>query len=1274
MATAPDTVHQRRVGTLVSADLSGFTAMSERLAELGRRGSEELTRTVNASFTVLIDRAAAEGGDVLKFGGDALLVWFADDERAGCHATRAVRAAAAMQAALEGPRLRRHRLRMSVGIHSGDFDLFLVGTERRELVLCGAPVTTVVGLESRADPGEVLVSDATAQRLPAQWCGRREDSGVVVDLRAVPRRRTSPPGPEHASLEGPDLSGVALDALIGPGLAAQLSALSHTGGEHRMASIGFVELDGTDDLVATSSAATMAARLHAVIDDVQAVAARYGVTFLYTDVISDGVKLLCSAGAPTGSGHDEESILRFASDLVHELHPGRLRAGVHRGRVFAGFLGSDSRRTYTVMGDPVNLAARLLARTRTGQVLASTELLGRSRAGFETTVVTPFLVKGKSEPVSAMLVGRPIGSRTAQEAAPVRMVGREVEVATLSEAVVDALRGVGRVIEVVGEPGMGKTRLLDSVARDPRLPVRYLVECQPYDGLTPYRGVRPLLRAALGIPLAADQWRAGELLAARTTELAPELTGLLPLVAATVDAVVPATAEADAIAPEFRQRRAHEAVLDLLESALDGPALLAIEDAHFIDDASLQLVRELCERAGDRPWLVCVTRRPDAAPAVRDPKRATVLRIGPLDPKATADLAAAAAGSGTALRDLELAALVERAGGNPLFVLELVRAGHAGSLEELPESIERLVAMRIDRIDPAARMVLRQAAVLGPTVDLALLDAVRESEGAGPVGGDVLVELTDLLEPCSPGSLRFRHATFRDVAYEGLPFARRQHLHRTVGHLLEDGVAGSPDPALLSVHFWHAGDAARTWRYSVAAGDAAWARHAVVEAIGAYGRALSLSRRLQRLDPFEIGLVSERLADAYERAARYDEALAAYRSARRRLGAESPASARLARKTADVHQRSGRYDAALRWYQRGLARCDHLARAGATRAELLLGMAATEERRGRVAEALELAMQARALARRARDRRLEAQALSLLQALSSYEPGGLGRTHGQRALRLLDKVGDVHLQGKVLNNLGVEAYFRGDWAGATESYAQAADRFDRAGDAVEGATARNNLGEIRADQGHWAEAAELFERARTCWQASGFRIGIGVSTSNLGRLAARRGDHDDADRLLGEALETFAAIGARVYVVDVRARYLEALALRGCAPEILERAMPAELHDLADVGGASRSLALRSVAWAQAELGDPTSALVTVRDALDVARTDGNPFEVALTLRMDHAISRAAGLDGGDRLLDEAQRVLDGLGVVRLAEPASPPSPATVSAPVIAPAPASTLR
>ena len=156
-------------GTLVSADISGFTRLSELLATLGRAGAEELTDLLNGCFDRMIAACEELGGDVLKFGGDALLVLFTGDD----HAARACLASAGMRASVVAPITTRQggrlRLRMSVGAHSGTFSLFLVDGGHLELIVCGPAASTTVRCEAEAAAGQIMVSDSTARLLPHRW-------------------------------------------------------------------------------------------------------------------------------------------------------------------------------------------------------------------------------------------------------------------------------------------------------------------------------------------------------------------------------------------------------------------------------------------------------------------------------------------------------------------------------------------------------------------------------------------------------------------------------------------------------------------------------------------------------------------------------------------------------------------------------------------------------------------------------------------------------------------------------------------------------------------------------------------------------------------------------------------------------------------------------------------------------------------------------------------------------------------------------------------------
>ena len=193
----PGQLHRRITGSMVFVDISGFTKMSERLARLGKRGAEEVTSVISGCFDRLLADAYAAGGTLLKFGGDALLLLFRGDH----HAEQAAAAALEMRATLRTIRVfeteaGRVRLGMTSGVHSGDFDFFLVGESHRELIVAGPAATELVDVEGAATTGEVLASAACARLLPAANVGACADRSPPPQgpaaRRATPRRSSTP--------------------------------------------------------------------------------------------------------------------------------------------------------------------------------------------------------------------------------------------------------------------------------------------------------------------------------------------------------------------------------------------------------------------------------------------------------------------------------------------------------------------------------------------------------------------------------------------------------------------------------------------------------------------------------------------------------------------------------------------------------------------------------------------------------------------------------------------------------------------------------------------------------------------------------------------------------------------------------------------------------------------------------------------------------------------------------------------------------------------------
>jgi tetratricopeptide (TPR) repeat protein len=845
-------------------------------------------------------------------------------------------------------------------------------------------------------------------------------------------------------------------------------------------------------------------------------------------------------------------------------------------------------------------------------------------------------------------VGAVTGVREEEAAQALRIVGREAELERLRAAVDAARMRQAQLIELVGEPGIGKSRLVEELKTLAIGFNQLTASCERYATSVPFYPFREILRPVAGIMPGLSAEEAGAHLQSWIPAAMPDLAPWLPLLAIPFDAKVEMTPETAAIDPAFRRDKLHEALEQFFLLMFLTPTLMVFEDSHWMDDSSRFALAHLMANPLGRPLLVCVTRRPEGLPIMADGSGA--IELQPLGEKEAAELVLAAA-EDVALSRETMSVLAERSGGNPLFVRELVAAARVGTtLDGLPESVETLITTRIDTLDAGDRVLLRYAAVIGPTFDLELLGEVLEGEQEDLHELERWRRLGDFLGWEEEDRLRFHHDLFRATAYEGLSFRRRREIHRRVGQALvrRAGERVDEEAAVLSLHFFEAGELDHAWRYAVLAGDRARASYANVVAAGLFERALAAARELQR-PATEVARVAESLGDVCELFGAYERAEAAYAQAQE-LVSDVVASARLMRKRGVLGERLGDYDQAVDWYERAL---ELLANDGDVEsvADIELAYAGVKHRQGEFTAAIEHATRAADFAEHGGTRRALGHAYYLLDVAHTRlaTPDASFR---RRALPLLEEAGDLVGQSSLVNNDGVALYYEGRWDEAVTAYRRGGELSTRAGDVVNAARAANNEAEILADQGQLDQARDLFEEALRAWRAAGYRVGVALATSNLGRVAARARRFGDAHELLDRAADGFREIGATSFVHETDARRVECLVLEGRYAEAREL-VEATLADVRPLG-ATPPLALleRLAGYAVIQAREPRPVAKERFDAsLAVARELGAQYEIALTLR---ALADTKCADDPDAALRESEEILEQLGVVSLATPALP--------------------
>jgi class 3 adenylate cyclase/tetratricopeptide (TPR) repeat protein len=1242
-ADAQERLVREEDGSLVFVDISGFTKMSERLARHGRIGAEEVTDVLGAVFTRLLAVAYAEGAGLLKFGGDALLLWFPGDD----HPARAVRAAHGMRAALRSigaveTTAGAVTLRMSIGVSSGRFHFFLVGGSHRELIVTGPAATETVRMESAATAGEILISQATAAHLPSRLLGKAVGSGRLL--------RSAPTG----------LSGVGTEvALPDPlpdlepyvPLALRESVEAGTEPEHRSATIAFVHFDGTDALIEREGPDAAAAALDELVRDVQAAVDEHGVCFLASDIDADGGKLILTAGVPRMLGDDEERMLLALRRIADGDRRLPVRIGVNRGPIFSGDVGPPYRRTYTVMGDPVNLAARLMAKAGPGQVFATAGVLENSAARFQTVELEPFMVKGKARPVQAWEVGQPIArpKRTAAQDLP--LTGRDNERRLLTDALDGARAGRRQAVLLRGEAGLGKTRLLDAVLERAADFAVFGATGESFTSTTPYVAWRDVLREVSGVSWDAPAPEVVECLRQQIKAHDPGLLPWLPLIATAADAPMEPTPEVAALAPEYRRPRLHDAVISLLRALLPGPTMFTFEDAHLMDEASADLLRALVtDVRDDRPWLVLALRRPEGAGFAPPEGTVQLLHLPPLEADATRALAGIATDEAP-LPERVLLETVDRAAGNPQLLLDLIHAARTSD-GSLPDSVEAAATVRIDALAPHDRQLVRRVSVFGLAFHPSYLPDVLD-EGTPMPPASTWDRLAEFFEAEGNGYLRFRRAVIRDAAYAGLPFRLRQRLHVAIG-LHHEREQTNPDEmaSLLSLHFALGGDYTRAWRYSREAAERAARVFANVDAAILYRRALSAARSCGQVPLSEMAAAAEGRADALFLAGEFRDASDSL-DLSRKLKVDDPlAEARLLLKRSRIEEKLGRLSGALRWASRARRAIEGVEETEATRERArqsaFTALLLVEE--GRPNEAVTWAERAITESGQAGAADAMARAYDVLDQ-ARWQRGEATGDAWARALEIYQGLGDLAGQASILTNLGAGAYFAGRWDEAVRYWEQGRQLQLGMGNYAEAAVSAANIAELRCEQGTFEEAEVLLRDAIRVARAAGHRNALGQSLSVNALVLARTARFDEALQMFDEARAEWEHIGAGADVALNEARRAECRVLMGDGPRALAIVDGLlAVNRAADEVGPVLAQVERVRSYALIQTGEPGRARAALERSLVAARERDDLLQRALTLLAITRLDRREGLSPSPDAEADAAAALAWLGVRHVVE------------------------
>lgn len=1132
-------------GTLLFSDLSGFTAMSEKLASMGRLGGEKLAGIMNYCFNPLLGLVFAADGDIIKFGGDAFLALFTGKDSA----IRAFNCANELinwvneNGKISSP-IGDFSLGIHAGISNGDIFNLTIGNKRCEHLFCGQTVENVYAAADAAGLGQLAITKEAVEVFNNIDVSETNDGFFIC--RNLNKKKHYEPAIRSALekyIEKPSL-----ERFIISGLQEQLHFNNGIiEGEHRVLTNLFIGVNSLRKNLEANIDKSISA-IDEYFTTLNDIIKKYGGAFARLDSSGTSEKMLIFFGAPVSSGRDAQNCLKAVLEIEsmmpdinkNFIHPIKHRYGINTGLCFVGDVGGQCRREYTAMGDAINLAARLMSKADYGEILLGEETVKMCGGGFITRDTRPIKVKGKQKPVKIFFLEKELKKDNSTEL----IIGRDKELNQVRLFIEKIESGQKAFLLVSGEPGAGKSLLCGKTkeisAQEGILNIESA--CYKHTEKTPYVPLKALLSGLLQLPLKASQKQKRTVFHKHIKDIGE--SEWEPLLAPLLDYFPAVPPEIKNLPDDIKKQKINDILCRIIcEINRKNRSLLIIDDIQWVDETSFVIIKTL-QRLKNSPGIVFISRPGKIYDELVNTPDIENINLGGLTQENSRKLFLTIIENITPSEDI-IQQVIEKSGGNPFYLEEMARAfielgpDRFSAADNIPSGIESVITARIDNLGEMVKKTIRTASVIGRVFAFNVLknifpDRQRVDKLREYIENLAHLDLTPLERQQPVLEYIFKHILTQEVAYNGLSFSSRKNLHiKTAEFYISKKRFLKRQPDVPAHHYLSAGEEIKALPYLLLSGQKAVSEFASSEAFGFFTKVIEISEKHDNKEYLVKALRES--GELAKHTSNYKLAEENYSRLKNLMDGDIMMTALALREISLIHRLTADYDKAeIAIDNLGKLLPDDIP----TKIFCLNGKAEIARRRGKLQSCREKLLKALQLCRENEPPPdLEAVVYNNL-GVCHWSMGKIkeAASYYKSALKLYRRLKDLNGQSKIINNLGIISDEMGKLHQAANSYEKAEKIFKRIGAFRSEAFACANIGANFSARGYLLKAADKLNRARAIFEKIGDQHSLAYTIGDLGMVHLREGDIEKANDYFAEALERAIKLKDEEFILESKVR------------------------------------------------------------------------------------------------------------------------------------------